>query len=752
MSRKINGDLPAYFALAAITTFVLLFVQQLPMSRLDVPYEFYGDAVDKLAQIHNVEETGWLFRNERLGYPFGYDRLDFPRFDSLNYAIMGPIAALTGQPGLAMNLYYLAGFYLIGFISFFCLRRLSMDVGPAIVSSLLFSFIPYHVGRSVGHLTNGAYFLVPLAVLVLVWLAQNRLDPDTPGARRRWMAALPIAILVPLQTPYNGVFFAFLCVVAGAIALANRPNWRAVFATFALMSCVAATFAIEQVPVLLHQSTRNADVISAERSPEEAELYSLRLNQVLLPDAAHRVDALAQAKREFDDTTNVPNFEFRNQYIGALGILGLLALLWVLARAVAGRSSNGNDGLESAVRIAALLAIAILLLAMSSGVGTLIAYFVTSKIRAYNRILPFFAFCCLLGTGWLLQIVMGRIRKMGVRNAVLAAVGAIALLDASPRTPFQKRASNIARFDLDRAYYADVERRLENGAAVFQIPAVWYPEHLPMNQMTDYEEFKPWLFTRSLKFSYGGARGRPGYAWGKAVEKMPAEQMLHQVHAFGFAAILIDTSALSNDEAGALTDRLTQALPQPALVSSDRRLWLFSLGDCCGGPVAQIDSAHAPKAIPYALGAPPLTFSKGALGTQYLISGWHEPEEWGTWSAGGHARLRMQLTPRPTNSLQLTLNMRALVGPTLTSRHLRVECRSKTLAEVDFSPDLSERKLQVDIPLELIDADGVFEVRFVVTPEDATPVSAGVGVDARALGIGLSELGVAQASQAPRAD
>src|SRR5688572_28635761 len=96
-------------ALVVLTSIMLFAVLKLPSSRLDVPYTFSGDAIEKLTQVRNVAETGWLFHSDRLGYPFGYDRLDFPRFDTLNYAIMGPIAAVTGEAGLAMNLYFLAG-------------------------------------------------------------------------------------------------------------------------------------------------------------------------------------------------------------------------------------------------------------------------------------------------------------------------------------------------------------------------------------------------------------------------------------------------------------------------------------------------------------------------------------------------------------------------------------------------------------------------------------------------------------------
>jgi hypothetical protein len=56
-----------YLAIAIATSVLLLLMVRLPLSRLDVAYTFGGDAMEKLAQIQNVAETGWLFHSYRLG-------------------------------------------------------------------------------------------------------------------------------------------------------------------------------------------------------------------------------------------------------------------------------------------------------------------------------------------------------------------------------------------------------------------------------------------------------------------------------------------------------------------------------------------------------------------------------------------------------------------------------------------------------------------------------------------------------------
>lgn len=737
----------ALLGLVVLTSVLIVGALKLPLTRLDVPYTFHGDAVDKLTQIDTVAETGWLFHNPRLGWPFGYDRLDFPRFDSLNYAIMGPIAALSGQSGLAMNLYFLASFYLIGAAALFAFRRLGLATGPALLCALVYAFLPYHLIRGVGHLTNGTYFLVPLAMLVLVWLARGALDPAADGARRRWWLALATALLLPLQTPYNGVFFAVLCLVAGVLALARQPRWRSAWPALVLFAAVSCAFVAEQVPAVLHKAASGTNLSVAERSSQEAQLYGMRLNQVLLPFSGHRLAALAQAKQGFDQALEVPEAEFRDQYVGVLGVVGLLALLWALARAASAGARPPTE-LERHVRIAALLAIAILLLALSSGLFTLLAHWVSSKIRAGNRILPFFAFACLLGSGWLLQGLLARIRGAAPRQAVLAGVGVLALLDVTAPDMFAGHARTVANFDAGRTWFEQVEQRLGDGAAVFQLPAVWYPEHPAVGAMGDYEEFKPYLFTRSLKFSYGVAHGRPGYAWASTVEGLPAPDLIEQAHGLGFAAILIDARAYADDKLTALTGALGHALPQPPQVSPDRRWWLFPLADCCGPDAAArrpIESVFA-----YAADGTPLTFGNGGRGGLYRAGGWDALEDWGVWSLGSTARLRMRLEPRPRGPLLLTLDAHALLGPHAPTRRLVLEGNGRVLGDVRFELGAPAPSLRFELPDDLPGPDGLLELRFLVSPV-TTPRAAGVNIDGRPLGVGLVSLAIGPAAAVPDA-
>jgi hypothetical protein len=740
-----------YVAIAVVAT-AMLAVMRIPISRLDVPFVFVGDAIDKLAQIANVAETGWLFHNDRLGYPFGYDRLDFPRFDSLNYALIGPLAALVG-PGAAMNLYYIAGFYLIAFTAYWSLRRLGLALAPALLCGLLYAFLPYHVIRGVPHLTNGAYYLVPLAFVALIWLALGRLGTRAGGDRRRLAFALILAVLVPLQMPYNGVFFAYLAVVAGAIAFARGLDWRAVAMTAALLAATALAFVLEQVPLILHTIEAGKPALVADRAPWQAELYSLRLNQVLMPTAADRRPFAARAMEAFDAAMDVPDVESRNQYIGIVGVGGLLALMWTLCRAVAARAPPPATRdvaieAEAAARIAALFAIALILLTISTGLGTLISFWITSKIRAYNRVLPFLAFLCLVGGGWALQTIAARVRIVWLRNAAFALVAVVALHDILLRPmTMPHRTRNIENYDSARVYFEGIEKRLGDHAAVLQLPALWYPEHLPVNAMGDYEEFKPFLLTRTLRFSYGVGHGRVGYNWNKYVEGLPAPDLIAEAHRMGFSAILVDSLAYTADSLKATTDALAAVLPAAPSVSGEARWWLFPLEGCCGGAAP---SSVAPDRIPRAFAYPAdgIRFDARGNGALYSARGWEDAESWGAWMAGTHSSVRFRIDTVPSAPLTLVLQTQMLLGPKLPERSLVVTANGKRIDERMYTQETRAQTLSIPLPQGTIGADGLLEIAFDVTP-GATPRAIGVNEDRRSLGLGLISLSVVPGKVAP---
>ena len=101
----------------------------------------------------------------------------------------------------------------------------------------------------------------------------------------------------------SGVYYAFfacffIVVVVVRAAIRDR-NVRVVVAGAALVSVVALVVLMQMVPTLVYTSEHGADPAVVQRSPFEAEMYGLRITQLLLPIDGHRVPFMAQMRATY---------------------------------------------------------------------------------------------------------------------------------------------------------------------------------------------------------------------------------------------------------------------------------------------------------------------------------------------------------------------------------------------------------------------------------------------------------------------
>src|SRR5262249_11178494 len=153
-----------------------------------------------------------------------------------------------------------------------------------------------------------------------------------------------------------------------------------------------------------------------------------------------------------------------------------------------------------------------------SGFSLLLYGLGIKELRAWNRIsifIAFFAFTAVAygldwigrwcarrwggGTGW-------RITGLGAPAALLGVGG---LDQVSPAVVPDYRAT-AARWDSDEAFVARVERRMPPGAEIFELPFRQYPEADARGGLGPYDLGRLYLHSDSLKWSWGGMRGREG--------------------------------------------------------------------------------------------------------------------------------------------------------------------------------------------------------------------------------------------------
>ncbi|MBI3050344.1 MAG: hypothetical protein HYY76_18765 [Acidobacteria bacterium] len=101
---------------------------------------------------------------------------------------------------LALNNFFLMSFPLVFLCALGVLRHFGVTWPTAVAVSLLYAFAPYHLLRGEHHPFLTAYWPVPLAVLVALWIGRDRLvagstEWSAGWHRRPWLAVLICAIL-----------------------------------------------------------------------------------------------------------------------------------------------------------------------------------------------------------------------------------------------------------------------------------------------------------------------------------------------------------------------------------------------------------------------------------------------------------------------------------------------------------------------------------------------------------------------------
>jgi phosphoglycerol transferase len=589
--------LPAYVAAVGLCLALMFWLLHLGQADLTLPLSYQGDSLYYEMLVQTTVETGWYLHNDRLGAPDGLDMNDFPMSDGLNFGLIKVISWFTANPILAFNLFYLLTFPLTTLTSLFVFRRLGCAPGPSLLGSLLFTFLPFHLFR-VCQLFLASYFLVPLMVLVILWVERGtpavaEADPQRRFGRRggRLLAGVAICALIGSAGVYFAFFGCFFLVIAGLRSAWRQRSPAALAPAGIFVAAIVLAGLANTASYLTYRAEHGANHQSVLRSPVGAELYGLKVSQLILPVTNHRVAPLARGRDLFNRKMPLVT-ENSDSSLGILGSLGFLVLIAILfVRRGAARDSSQGTGNEASLLVGqghsttaaptlleslSILNLSALLLGAVGGFGFFVCL-ALPEIRSFNRISVYVAFLSILAMVLVLQAFQRRfLRSWKGRWLFRGALGAMLILGVLDQVPSPLPFADPEPIRQDAAFIQRIEQELPEGALVFQLPFVAFPENPPVERMRDYDHLRAYMHSRTLRWSYPTMRGRPGHDWQKAVAAMPADQLVPTLIQAGFQGIYIDRYGYA-DGAAQLEADLGRRLSCPPLVSRDGRLAFFQL-------------------------------------------------------------------------------------------------------------------------------------------------------------------------------
>jgi hypothetical protein len=567
---------------------------------LRVPLLLGGDTLFHGMLVKTTVEQGWYARNPHLGAPFGMELHDFPQSgDSLHIAIVRVLGWAFHDWALVMNLFFLATFVLAAITAYVVLRRLGIAPYAAVLPSVLFAYLPYHFYRGEAHLFYSGYYGVPFFCLLIIrqltgepWLVARSPEgrPRLSLRHRRAVMALVIAAVAASSNVYYATFTLLFLGIGGLVEYLVRRDWRTGASAAMLAVAIVGFLLVVYAPDISYTMRHGSNPEGRRRSVFETELYALKPAQLLLPAEGHRVESLARLKSR---SLEVPNPSEGGQSLGLVGAVGYLGLIGYALRRILGADPVRNSLRESL----ALLAVIATLVGVAGGLSLVVALAGGTDIRSWNRVSIFIAFCSLTLVGLWLQAALPWLRRRNVLlpSLALAALLVLGIFDQTGNFYFAQEVSThpklAASWRSDADFVARMERMLSDGAAVFQLPYITFPEPGLVSPMQEYDLLRGYLHSRHLRWSYGGMRGRVA-DWPRALATSPTDYVVRAAAITGFQGLYLDRAG---DTGGPFKteDQLTAILGPPSVVSGDGRLVCFDLR-----PMAEdLRASHGAEAV-----------------------------------------------------------------------------------------------------------------------------------------------------------
>jgi hypothetical protein len=569
-SRPVIGGWWGPLATASLSTVAMAQALQVWGWRPGVPLEFDGDSAFVLMQVKDILDHGWYWANPDVGAPFGQTAGWFADASWTHYAAVKVLGLLSSSPATVSALYFFVCFPLAALTAYWLARHVGISRMAAIVVGVLFSVLPGHQ-TMFSHLWLAAYWVLPLALWLVVNALQAPDDRVTAEKRSRWppFRRVVIVILVGLGGVYYVVFT--LILLAGGAVLALVGGLR----TAATRAAVGAAGVglVAAVPLLASLLQRRSDVVTGStpgvREFAQSETYAGKLVDLFLPWIDHRLPSASLLTRNYNGLT-VPSEE--HPALGLVALLGAMGLL-VLVLALLLRSRTPGRG--SATAILGVLLLVSLAFYTRGGLGSVAAVFLSPQIRTWSRFILVIGLIGLVAVGLALTAFERRKGRFpGVLLASLALV--VGVVDQTNPSSAPTYDATGREESVTAAYVEALQVRLPQACNVFQYPVLPFPEEPPIEEMQSYDQLRSYIVSTSLKWSYGAMKGTSAGDWQRSLPPVAENgELVDDLASAEFCALEVDTAGLT--QPARTVDVLTKLLGQPLGQTSDGRLVAFDL-------------------------------------------------------------------------------------------------------------------------------------------------------------------------------
>ena len=485
-----------------------------------------------------------------LGAPYDANWNDWPLVEELQIVFFSLLAEVFGLFA-GLNLATVLG-NLLAAITFYGVARFSAcSTVSAFVAALAFGLAPFIFAQSPFHLTTEYIWHVPLFLPVWRWAS---CEPGTTPRSPRFWFAVGVGFLTGLQSPYYTNILCQLTLLGAIILFCHNRSWPAFKSSLAVIGAAACAFALMNFDTWTYRAVHGANTGALVREYKWLEIYGLKIVDMVIPPVTHHSHMLADFAAAHRAAAPLQD---EGSY---LGFVGLAALALLVGTAIADVVRRRADSIP----MEAWQVLWIVLFFSTGGFNAILGSLGFTLFRTgcrYSVVILAIALMYAAQRLTALQRETASHKPSGsLPLAAYAAAGALCcviLWDQVPRTPTATATAAIARqVEADREFVAAMEAALPDRAMVFQLPIMEFPE-APVPGVPPYDHFRPYLYSKNLRYSFGSMKGRPREDWQKELGKMAFKDAVAEIKNKGFAAIYINRNGFP-DRGKALEDSLLE--------------------------------------------------------------------------------------------------------------------------------------------------------------------------------------------------
>ena len=641
---------------------------------IETPLSYSGlDDFTQAVRIKTLVESGWVFENNKIGVPYGTTFYDFPPdlLQNVEYIGFKIINFFTKDIYAIFNIYYLFSSAFCGIIAYIVLRLFKLNIFVSSIGAIIYGLSPYFYSRGMYHFCLGACYFVPLSILLCLWasnLREKRLEKHSNAVIAFFSDHRNIfVIFFSFLIANNGIgYYAFFtCFFLSLVGLDNYLKTRKIISL--KKPCIMIFFilffmVISLIPKIIYE-IRNGNINIEQRSIANLEYYGLKITQLFIPTTQHFLDItkINQLVSNYNTGTPLVN-ENKFAYMGVFSCVGLIISLLSPIGFNSAKKNYYYNYLIPKLIVGAFLFFTI---------GGLISLFCLimqiNSLRGFNRVSIFIEFLSIISLCYYLQKAMKHIkRKMEKYLFMLLNIFIILFIifcfyeqTPSISTNISSRFEAKNNKECDSIFISEIEHKLQDNDAVFQLPYHPYPESGPIKGMNDYHLFAGYINSTKLRWSYGGIKGRKSDSWNKVVSYLPIEEMIPAIVQSGFRGIYIDTRAYEDEEIKLLCDKIEKELNyEKPLISENNYLLFYNLY-----PYLSHHPEYLNKGIfdfeylPCKVGKHIMFDSVSKNTRLYMDYGFSKPEGDYTWTDGKEAKLKFKLEIPEGEEVQCFFNL-----------------------------------------------------------------------------------------------